>query len=52
MADTTKKKYTRDYYPFNPFPDLGPSTWVLDTIVEPIVVITDASTRRIPAGKR
>ena len=45
MADTTKKKYTREYYPFNPFSDLGPSTWVLDTIVEPIVVRTDASTR-------
>ena len=45
MADTVKKKYTREYYAYNPFADLGPSTWILDTIVVPIVVKPDASSR-------
>lgn len=45
MADTRKVKYTRDYYAYNPPVELGPSTWILDTIVEPIVVKPNASSR-------
>ncbi len=45
MANDVKKKYTREYDAYNPFVDLGPSTWILDTIVVPIVVRPDARTR-------
>ena len=45
MAKVTKKKYTRDYYQYTPRIELGPSTWIVDTIVLPIVVNPDASPR-------
>ncbi len=45
MADKEKEKYTREYDDYNPKPALGPNTWTLDTIVVPIVVKSDASSR-------
>jgi hypothetical protein len=45
MAKVTKTKYTRDYREYNPPIELGPNTWILDTIVIPIVVKSDASSR-------
>ncbi len=45
MADKVKEKNTREYEAYNPKPALGPSTWILDTIVIPIKVEPDASSR-------
>ena len=45
MADKVKEEYTREYDSYNPKPTLGPNTWILDTIVVPTVVKSDASSR-------
>ena len=41
----TKTKYTRDYTAHLPPIELGPATWILDTIVIPIVKKADARSR-------
>ena len=43
----TKKEYTRDYVAHEPPIELGPPTWILDTIVLPVVKEDDAGTRSV-----
>ena len=41
----TKTKYTREYVAHKPPVELGPATWIVDTIVLPVVKKEDASSR-------
>ena len=42
-----KKKYTRDYTAYQPRIELGPYTWILDTIVLPVAKKEDGSSRSV-----
>ena len=43
----TKKKYTRIYTHHEPQVQLGPGTWILDTIVIPVIKEDDGSSRGV-----
>ncbi len=43
----TKKKFTRDYYYNFPYVKLGPGTWILDTIVIPVIKEDNGSSRGV-----
>ena len=43
----TKNQYTRDYVAHEPPIELGPSTWILDTIVLPVIKEDDGSSRGV-----
>jgi len=43
----TKKKFSRDYQYHFPYIELGPGTWIVDTIVLPVIKEEDGSTRAV-----
>ena len=43
----TKTKYTRDYVAHEPPIKPGPATWILDTIVLPVIKEDDGSSRGV-----
>ena len=43
----TKKKFDREYTGYEPRIELGPLTWILDTIVLPVAKEEDGSTRSV-----